>query len=206
MNLPVDAYRSHLQLETTAIAEHSRDLAEFVPILYSDRFEPETVLIRSTNVHMVPGESSPRLRKVDLSHPRVPAPHDIETAVVESCTEQLVDKQPEASDNDATNLAETVASICRKIDNEPQFALAPFKTLGVLGMFVTSEMKPFVRSYIGTTFLLEMAGRVPDGAVADTQSEDAASEARGQIAVAALAMLLLPSELTHPRIQAVLFE
>ena len=51
-----------------------------------------------------------------------------------------------------------------------------------------------------------MAGRVPDGAVANTQSDDAASEVRGQIAAAALAMLLLPPELTHPRIQAVLFE
>jgi hypothetical protein len=208
MTLPVEAYREPLHRETTAIAERYRDAAEFVPLLYMDRDNPtdlDWALVRATNVHMVPGETSPRLRKIDFPHPEIPAPMDLESEVVAGCVEHLMRKQPNVSDSDVDSITQAVMEICASVDNEPQSITTLFKTIGVLSMYVTASGEPLVRGYISTAFSLDMSARISPDRVASVESRVDIEDVRGNIAVASLAMLLQPHQLTHPRIQAALF-
>lgn len=207
MDVPIETYESLLNTETTIIARRPGIVTEFMPVLYSrdDNAMTSPTLVHAVNTHMVRGVESPRLRKVDIPYPQAPAPEAIEADVIANYTSQLAEQEPVPSDDQATNLAETVASICKKIDKESPPTTAPFKTFGVLGMYATSGRKPLVRSYISKAFLLEMAALVPTGYVESVPEEETA-EIREQVAAGALRMLLLPQEHIHPRIQAVLFQ
>jgi len=153
MDIPLETYKPQILEESFAIAAFRRD-HDFAISALTDI--PQSAEVEGgyfasfTNVHMIPGEPSPRLRKVEQRNPRLPS--EITAFATDLCLEEIKSKQSVLGNNVIRNIARIIGATCEDIDNQTAYSRLPFMTIGVLAIYITEEGEPHAYEHDSRSF------------------------------------------------------
>jgi hypothetical protein len=177
MGIPLEAYKSLLIEETIAIGSQERE-TEFEAIhaiVPQDTSAPQAFPVSFTNVHMIPGETSPRLRRVEQRNPGVPP--GIAAVAIDHCVGYISATMGPPQYGGIRMDAQAIEQACEDIDQEAASALgAPFKTLAVLAVYITSAGEPFATEFSSRSFAEVLVDYIPQPDVDLSEPEEIPEE------------------------------
>jgi hypothetical protein len=178
MNLPYETYQADLFMESVAIvnnqqSEYFQSLC-IIPVpegSTATRLHPVSL----TNVHVISGETNPRLRKVEERNSRTP--QGVAEIACQRAIDHIAGEIPVLSNNFERRFTEAVHLACETIDREERDASTPpFKTLGLLAVYLTDEAELSVTEFGSIDFFGAVGKLLPESQV-DLSDPEAIPEA-----------------------------
>jgi hypothetical protein len=164
MNLPMEVYKAMLFQESVDIAGmHRTDDFDALAIIASESPDARIGLpVSLTNVHMVPGETKPYLRKVEERNHALPS--NIAEMAIEHCVSYMSTSMPHLHHDIMRSMAQAVAETCEEIDAQEERSITtpPFRTIGLLAVYITDDGEPFVTEFGSHTFFEALGENSPE--------------------------------------------